>query len=658
LLFGLLICSVLIFTLLALWSVEAEAQEVVDKARGRATAWVEQALGSVRQGVERRVQQLVALAGSRQFDKIERERGTWMVFALDRDLRLSFPVLSPCPPLDSPVPERELTGLLRAWLRSRDPAAFKRAAGRVFWTSGSPRLQASALARLAAACVATGAIREARYYWDLIGDRYPGARDVTGLALGPAAALARARLLADQGQAAAAHGAGVQLLSDLARVRDALAADEDAHFQAEARALLSRTELDPAVSAAAREAAARLADSPYPRVRDRLRAAGAGGATRRPGGAASRLETPGGRQYIQFDRRVEDMSVVVLAPAEEIEQNLPAALGEPAREGYRVFEGREIPAPHADTFAVVARFMVPYLESELTLGADRAQLVTLQKTRRTFLGAMVSLALLLFFLAGFLIARDVRRHLELARLKAEFIGNVSHELKTPLTAIRVFAETLLHGRCRKDREKEYLKKILTESDHLTSLIENVLQLSRAEDLVIDQRRTVCGVKQIAEAALEQMKVRWEDRQIEVEAPDDVRLSCDANLVTLAVANLLDNAAKYSDARAPIRLTGGATGDHAWFSVADRGRGIPAADQGQIFQRFYRARNVADHKGMGLGLFLVQKIADLHRGTVQFDSQEGVGSTFTLRIPGVVAAAAAVATAATAATAAKAAKEGR
>jgi signal transduction histidine kinase len=119
--------------------------------------------------------------------------------------------------------------------------------------------------------------------------------------------------------------------------------------------------------------------------------------------------------------------------------------------------------------------------------------------------------------------------------------------------------------------------------------------------------------------------------VEVDVPDR-EVVCDANLVVLAIANLLDNAAKYGDPEQPIRLTAGDEREMVWIAVADRGRGIPAAEQRHIFQRFYRAKNALERKGMGLGLFLVQKIADLHGGKVEFQSREGVGTTFTLRLP--------------------------
>jgi signal transduction histidine kinase len=173
---------------------------------------------------------------------------------------------------------------------------------------------------------------------------------------------------------------------------------------------------------------------------------------------------------------------------------------------------------------------------------------------------------------------------------------------------------------------------MTESDHLTLLIENVLQLSRAEDVVVDGRRSLWDLRQLAEDAVARLKVRWEDRTVQLEIVPDVKIECDGKLVTLALANLLDNAAKYGNRQTPIRLCGALDRTGVFLSVVDRGRGIPAADQSRIFQRFYRASNSADSAGMGLGLFLVQRIAQLHNGRVEFSSQEGVGSTFTMKLP--------------------------
>lgn len=624
LLFGLLLSPVLMFTQLSLTSAEQGAEEVVQRGRASAVARVEQAIATFRAGVLKRVDALAEAAGERQLERLDAERGAWDVYVLERDLKPLYPPLAPAPPLEGALAEREVGLLYKAWLRGRDTAGLRRTAARLFWDSSSPRMQAIALARLATAAAAAGDTVNALAHLDLLLSRYAGARDVTGLPLGPTMSLVRVRVRRGAGLLAEARRAAVELVSDLTLGRWELPAAEAALWSGEARTLVAELTSDSAVPPQERDAIARTLSSPFPRLVQRLK-------SDLPGPPDGRVEKLAGRDYLTFERRVGEVTLVAFAPADEVRAAWTAALGSPYLDGYQVFAGRAIPAVQAERFEAVLVNEVPFLGGSVVLGADRAQLVTLRTARKTFLTALVSISLLMFFLAGYLIARDVRRHLELARLKSEFIANVGHELKTPLTTIRMFAETLFHGRCKPEREPEYLKKILTESDHLTMLIDNVLQLSRAEDVVIDSRLAETRMPRLVEMAVEQCKVRWEDRTIAVEVAD-VPVVCDVNLVVLAIANLLDNACKYGDAAKAIRVTGGQERSSLWCAVADEGRGIPAKEQEFIFQRFYRAKNALERKGMGLGLFLVQKIAEIHGGKVEFQSREGVGTTFTLRLP--------------------------
>jgi two-component system phosphate regulon sensor histidine kinase PhoR len=503
---------------------------------------------------------------------------------------------------------------------------LQRTAARLFWTSPSPRIQAASLARLAAAAETQGDLEGAIYNLRLIMDRYPGARDITGVPLGPSSGLLLARLLERANHRLEARATVMGLLSDLTFARYTISPVELSYYMGEVRRLAARIEQDPLIPAADRDQVNRLLNSPFPRLYQRYRA---GVGMREVEG---RVDHFGGKEYVHFDRRIGERIVLVLAPADEIQSIFAAALGPGFREGYQVFLSGEIPANSADRFEKVLQLEVPYLGSGVTLSRDKTQTSTLARARQTFLSALVSLALVMFFLGGFLIARDIKRHLEVAHLKAEFIANVSHELKTPLTTIRMFAETLFHGRCRKESERDYLHRILIQSDHLTMLIDNILQLSRADEVVLEQRRSERDLKGLVHEAWDQMRIRWDDRSVAVNVPEGINFFCDANLMLLAIGNLLDNAAKYGNPTEPIQVTAGLDRRNIWISVADKGMGIPAQEQAKIFNRFYRATNASARSGMGLGLFLVQKIADLHGGKVDFQSREGEGSTFTLRVP--------------------------
>jgi signal transduction histidine kinase len=274
---------------------------------------------------------------------------------------------------------------------------------------------------------------------------------------------------------------------------------------------------------------------------------------------------------------------------------------------------------------------VPYLNVTVTIAQDRQRLEAVARTRRRILTGGVSLALLLFLLGAYLVYRDVRGRLELAHLKSEFVANISHELKTPLTTIRMFAETLFHGRCRRDKEREYLAKILAESKHL----------ARADHVLKHGRFARCEVERLLEEAITDVKNRWDDIRVETDVAPGLDVMCDAELVTVALANILDNAAKYGPSGQVVRIRASRAADLVRIAVTDEGRGIPADDQAKIFERFYRAKNVQDCKGMGLGLYLVRRIAELHGGRIDFESRESHGSTFTLVLPAVRAVSATV-----------------
>jgi signal transduction histidine kinase len=250
----------------------------------------------------------------------------------------------------------------------------------------------------------------------------------------------------------------------------------------------------------------------------------------------------------------------------------------------------------------------------------------------------LALALVLGLLATI---RGAARARELARLKSDFVSTVSHELKTPLTSIRMFAEMLEHGVARDDAEKmaRYQRVIVQESQRLGLLIANLLDYAQIEKGTRRYTPTPQGVAQLARHAVATFEsLRHPEgvrNSIEVTvSPEAARAEAevDRDVVVQALLNLLANAAKYGGTEHPIEVSVDADAAATWIAVRDHGPGIPPAEQARIFREFYRAPEAyrSNVEGTGLGLALVKRHIEALGGTVEVASAVGQGATFTIR----------------------------
>jgi len=227
---------------------------------------------------------------------------------------------------------------------------------------------------------------------------------------------------------------------------------------------------------------------------------------------------------------------------------------------------------------------------------------------------------------------EVRR---LETVRKEFVANVSHELKTPLTAIRGFAETLQTPLDEAQRAK-YLGIILRHAQRLASLIDDLLELSRIEGRREPVRLVELHLGEVVRAVLADMGPRFEahDQRAERVQEGDDRALADRRGVEQVLLNLLENAAKYSDPGTPIEVRVHPEGAWVQVDVCDEGMGIPDADQARIFERFYRVDKARsrDLGGTGLGLAIVKHLVQAMHGEVFLASCEGEGSRFSFRLP--------------------------
>ena len=257
--------------------------------------------------------------------------------------------------------------------------------------------------------------------------------------------------------------------------------------------------------------------------------------------------------------------------------------------------------------------------------------------RRWIYGTTLALLLAGMFLGVTLVLRDLSREQRLSRLRSDFVANVTHELKTPLTSIRMFAETLRMGRIKEESERqECLDVIVSEAQRLSRLISNVLDFSKIERGQKQYQMAEVNVSEVAESTLGTLKYSLEEQgfTVEAEIEPQVRVVGDADALEQAMLNLINNAVKYSHRNKSVRIRLWTQGDEVLFRVSDRGIGIPEGEQNRIFEKFYRVHmgNEPDTGGAGLGLTVVKHIVEAHRGKIQVESKVGEGSSFSIILP--------------------------
>ncbi|MFH1194164.1 MAG: ATP-binding protein [bacterium] len=262
----------------------------------------------------------------------------------------------------------------------------------------------------------------------------------------------------------------------------------------------------------------------------------------------------------------------------------------------------------------------------------------LVKERTTKSLILILLLTLVLVGAVFFIFRLIKKEVQLAQTKTDFVSNVSHELRTPLALITMFSETLEMNRVRTEEKKqEYYKIISQEANRLSRIVNSILSFSK-----IEAGRRIFNLERIElNSAIESILTNYEfhftNKGFKWSFENDgenIFISADKEAVSEAFINLLDNAIKYSDDNKEIRITTGRENTNAYISVRDYGIGISEENQKKIFEKFYRETTgfVHNTKGTGLGLTIVKHIMDAHKGRINLESKKGEGSTFTLNFP--------------------------
>jgi len=245
-------------------------------------------------------------------------------------------------------------------------------------------------------------------------------------------------------------------------------------------------------------------------------------------------------------------------------------------------------------------------------------------------------------IGALLVMNDVTRLRKLENIRRDFVANVSHELKTPITSIKGYVETLLEAPPAERGEMErFLGIINRQADRLAAIIGDLLSLSRLEHYADSDglERDELPLVPVLERVVRDLGCRWPDagRRVTLRSEGSPRAPVNAPLLEQAVGNLLDNALKYSPDDEPVVLACAERGGRVVITVADRGPGIAAEHLPRLFERFYRVDKARSRQmgGTGLGLAIVKHIAQAHGGRVTVDSAPGEGTTFTMDLPRVV-----------------------
>ena len=272
-------------------------------------------------------------------------------------------------------------------------------------------------------------------------------------------------------------------------------------------------------------------------------------------------------------------------------------------------------------------------------GASRVQAeITTGTLRQRFFAATVASVMATENSGAVVVLHDISDLRKLERVRRDFVANVSHEFKTPLTAIQGFAETLLAGAMDDPQNRiRFLQIILEHSRRLARLTDDLLELSKMDADRLDLEVDRLSVRQFVQSCLETTQGSAADKHLQVSAnlqeslPD---IAADRRRLAEVLQNLLDNAIQYTPSGGKIAVSASSDGNEVTFTVSDTGIGIPQVDQPRIFERFYRVDVARSREvgGTGLGLSIAKHLVEAHGGRIWVESEVGQGSQFHFTVP--------------------------
>jgi two-component system phosphate regulon sensor histidine kinase PhoR len=274
------------------------------------------------------------------------------------------------------------------------------------------------------------------------------------------------------------------------------------------------------------------------------------------------------------------------------------------------------------------------LNVTMTAASDLAAAVA---RRHVLEMVMVGLSGLVVIAGSIVILVAAARERKLSNLKSDFVANVSHELKTPLSLVRMFGELLQSGRVDSDeKQRQYLQIIVSESERLAALIENVLDFAKVERGKAAYDFALGNLVDVVARAVEACRIRAERDGVDLEYGFElptILIEMDERAIEIAVINLVDNAVKYAADGKRVRVQLGIQGSRAEIRVTDWGPGIAPDERRRVFERFVRGRSTHNQRirGSGIGLALVKHIAEAHGGDAWVEDSAGSGACFIISL---------------------------
>ncbi|MEM7727433.1 MAG: hybrid sensor histidine kinase/response regulator [Cyanobacteria bacterium P01_A01_bin.45] len=232
--------------------------------------------------------------------------------------------------------------------------------------------------------------------------------------------------------------------------------------------------------------------------------------------------------------------------------------------------------------------------------------------------------------------QELYKQQEANELRHSFVAMLSHEFRTPMTTIQTSVDILevKNTKISKEAKTKHFQRINNALKQMVNILDEILFLYQAEVNKVEYKPKTVELDKFCHEIVEIVQLSTSNEPaIYLDCQlTNTQFSIDEELLTCIITNLLSNAVKYSSQESEINFKVNCDRDSIVFTIEDQGIGIPLEDQGKLFDTFYRASNVGEIKGTGLGLAVVKRCVDLHQGSIQFKSQEGLGTTFTVRLP--------------------------